>query len=192
MLGWRASDRLSDKRLLQRARDGDADAFARVYRRHCEVVLAFLAKHVSQPELAADLMAETFAGLLVVVRDQERALPEVPLAWLFLTARHLLIDSYRRGEVENAARRRLAMQPIVLDDRDLERVVEISAEVDLLETLAARLSPDQVMALRARVFDEREYGDIAKDLRCSELVIRKRVSRALDSLRSSLEASNHA
>jgi RNA polymerase sigma-70 factor (ECF subfamily) len=39
------------------------------------------------------------------------------------------------------------------------------------------------------VIDERSYADIAGELRCSEQVVRKRVSRGLAQLRARLEAS---
>jgi RNA polymerase sigma-70 factor, ECF subfamily len=188
MSGAGATEALTDQQLLALARGGRGASFEAVYRRHYRVVLAFLAKRVSGPELAADLMAETFAALLVLVRDSERPLPSAPVAWLLLTARHLWIDSYRRGRVEESARRRLAMQPVLLNDRDLELIEEIAAETDLIEELAKHLAPEQLEALRARVFDEREYPEIASELRCSEAVVRKRVSRALRILRTSLEA----
>jgi RNA polymerase sigma-70 factor (ECF subfamily) len=181
-----------DEELLGRARAGHAPSFEVVYRRRYPVVLAFLAKRVAEPELAADLLAETFAALFVLVRDPQRPLPESAVAWLLLTARHLLIDSYRRGQVESAARRRLAMRPVVLEDADLVRVQEISAEISLVEELAAQLPPEQVQALCARVLDERDYPSIAGELRCSEAVVRKRVSRALRTLRrNAVEANNH-
>jgi RNA polymerase sigma-70 factor (ECF subfamily) len=41
-------------------------------------------------------------------------------------------------------------------------------------------------ALQARVLDEREYDDIARELRCSEAVVRKRASRALKTLRTAI------
>jgi RNA polymerase sigma factor (sigma-70 family) len=185
-------DAKTDQRLLDESRHGRAESFEVVYRRHHAVVLAFLARRAQQPELAADLMAETFAALLVLVRDPDRALPPVPVAWLLVTARNLLIDSHRRGCVDDAARRWLGMRPVALDDRDLERVEEISAEVDLLERLASQLEPEQLAALRARVLDEREYSEIAAEMKCSESVVRKRVSRALGVLRRALEVSGNA
>jgi RNA polymerase sigma factor (sigma-70 family) len=182
-----------DAQLLQQARDGRAESFDAVYRRHNRVVLAFLARRVSQPELAADLLAETFAALLVVVRDPQRQLPTSPVAWLLGTARHLLIDSYRRGQVEAAARTKLAMQPLVIDDGDLRRIEEISAETDVLAELARALPPEQFAALRARVIEGTDYPTIARELRCSEAVVRKRVSRALETLRGTrLEAEDNA
>jgi RNA polymerase sigma factor (sigma-70 family) len=192
-MSGRAPDTLSDWELLERTRAGDGRSFELVYRRHHPVVLTFLARRVGQPELAADLLAETFAALLVLVRDPLRSLPVSPVAWLMLTARNLLIDSYRRGRVEVAARQLLAMQPLLLEDRDLQRVREISAETDLLVELAARLPPDQFEALRARVIDECDYPAIASALCCSEAVVRQRVSRALRTLRRhALEANDHA
>jgi RNA polymerase sigma factor (sigma-70 family) len=185
----RPPDTQTDRQLLEEARGGHGEMFEIVYRRHHAVVLAFLARRVQQPELAADLLAETFASLLALVRDSQRAVPPIPLAWLLVTARNLLIDSHRRGTVDDRARRRLAMRPVVLDDRDLERVEEISAETDLMRELAVRLEPDQLQALQARVLDEREYADIAAQLKCSESVVRKRVSRALGILRGVMEGN---
>jgi RNA polymerase sigma factor (sigma-70 family) len=199
LLGWmpidpayRHPDTKTDRQLLVEARGGCGESFEVVYRRHHAVVLAFLARRVQQPELAADLLAETFASLLSLVKDAQQPMPPIPVAWLLVTARNLLIDSHRRGRVDDRARRRLAMRPVVLDDRDLERVEEISAETDLMRALASQLEPDQFLALRARVLDEREYGEIAAQLKCSESVVRKRVSRALGVLRRAMEGTSNA
>lgn len=169
-----------------RARGGDARAFETVYVRHRAALLAFLSRRVAGPELAADLLAECFAALLVVVRDPGRELPQSAIAWLLGTAKHMLIDSYRRGRVEAEARSRLRMRPLTIDDRDLQRIEEVSAQTDLLAELERQLPRDQFDALRARVIDERDYGTIAGELQCSQAVVRKRVSRALTALRSRL------
>lgn len=189
----RAMQALTDQELLAKARAGHGRAFEVVYRRNHPVVLALLARRVPEPELAADLLAETFAALLVLVRDERRPLPPLPVAWLSLTAQHLLIDSFRRGQVEAAARQRLAMEPVEIEDRDLLRIQRLAEETDLLHELSTRLPPEQLEALRARIFDGVDYPTIADDLRCSEAVIRKRVSRALRTLRRhALEANPHA
>jgi DNA-directed RNA polymerase specialized sigma24 family protein len=49
------------------------------------------------------------------------------------------------------------------------------------------LPPRAREAVEARVVDERDYPDIARDLRCSEAVARKRVSRGLAALRDQME-----
>ncbi len=52
--------------------------------------------------------------------------------------------------------------------------------------MVERLPPDQEAAVRARVIEKRDYDEIAKDLRCSEAVVRKRVSRGLAQMREEL------
>jgi RNA polymerase sigma factor (sigma-70 family) len=176
----------SDVELLHAARSGDAAAFDAFYRRHREVVLAYCAQRVRNPEPAADLMAEAFTAALTAVHDRSRPLPDVPVAWLFTIAHRKLIDSHRRGRVEDEARRRLELEPLVLDDADIERIEEIAFRTDVATELARKLPPDQLEALRARVLEERAYPEIAEELRCSEAVVRKRVSRALKTLRTSI------
>lgn len=173
-----------DIAVLRRSRT-DPSAFGPFYRRHVDRVLRFFAARTASPELAADLMAETFATALANVhRYRESAGP--PVAWLFGIARNQLIDSYRRKAVSDRARQRLALEPLELDDADLARIDELSALPDA-EMLLAGLSPDESEAIRARVLDERSYGDIAAELQCSPAVVRQRVSRGLARIRSTVE-----
>lgn len=176
-----------DRDLLFSSRAGHG-GFEVFYERHLRAVLAFHAQRVRQPELAADLAAETFAAALLAVHDRDREIPDVPLAWLFTIAHRKLIDSRRRGQVEDNARRRLALEPLALEDEDIARVADVASTTDVALELARQLPPDQFEALRARVLDERDYQDIAEELRCSEAVVRMRVSRALKSLRVAMEA----
>ena len=128
---------------------------------------------VGDAEVAADLMAETFAAALAGAhRFRARKGPAV--AWLFCIARNTLAASKRRGRVEARARRRIGAPPLVLTDEVVERIEGLSgAALELVEELPV----DQQEAVRARIVEDRKYTDIAKDLRCSEEVVRKRVSR---------------
>jgi RNA polymerase sigma factor (sigma-70 family) len=132
--------------------------------------------------VAADLTAETFAAALAGAhRFRPRRGPAV--AWLFGIARNTLAVSKRRGRVEARARRRIGTPPLVLTDGLVERIEAMSgAALELFEELPA----EQQHAVRARIVEERDYADIAKDLRCSEAVVRKRVSRGLARLRDQL------
>ena len=74
--------------------------------------------------------------------------------------------------------------PIRLDDEAIE-ILEAAASapaVELLDTLA----PEQREAVMAHHVEERGYTEIATELRCSESVIRKRVSRGLAALHDQL------
>jgi RNA polymerase sigma factor (sigma-70 family) len=182
------SDEREDVQLLGATRAGDAEAFGEFFRRGRAVVLAFLRRRTRDTELAADLLAETFAAALVNVLDESRMLPDEPLAWLMTIARHKLIDSARRGQVERSARERLALEPLVLDDEGVQAIEALIDATDLEARLARQLPREQFEALRARILDEDGYPEIARDLKCSQALVRKRVSRALQTLREEMEA----
>jgi RNA polymerase sigma-70 factor (ECF subfamily) len=76
------------------------------------------------------------------------------------------------------------MPQLALTDEVLERIEGLDATA--LELLGG-LPPRAREAVKARVVDERDYPDIARDLRCSEAVVRKRVSRGLKALRNQME-----
>lgn len=180
---------LSDGELLERTRAGDPDAFGVLYERQHELVLAFLLKRTRNPEVAMDLMAETFAAALLALANKPPTIERSAAPWLLTIARNALVDSFRRGQVESAARQRLALEPEEYTDSDIERVLNVAAETDLLVRLAHELPPDQFDALRARVLDEQGYQEIAKQLQCSPAVVRKRVSRATATLRQARKAT---
>jgi RNA polymerase sigma factor (sigma-70 family) len=180
-----------DRELLVASAGGDDRAFSEFYRRWLGPVTGYHLRRTGSRELAFDLTAETFAA---VVGDLARFDPERGSAasWLFQIAEHKLLDSRRRARVESSARQRLGMEPVMLEDGDLERVDELASLSDgpRLETLLARLPAEQRDAVRARILDERSYTDIAGELECSEAVVRQRVHRGLSRLRERLKEAS--
>ena len=181
-------DPRSDGQLLVAASSSDPEAFAVFYRRHVRGVLAFFRQRVGSAELALDLTAETFAAALEGASRYEPR-PDPARGWLYGIAWNKLREAQRRGRAEDTVRRALGMAPIVLTDEGIERIERLACgpALELLEGLPA----DQREAVRARILEDRPYADIARDLRCSESVIRKRVSRGMRALRTMLEASKN-
>jgi RNA polymerase sigma factor (sigma-70 family) len=56
-----------------------------------------------------------------------------------------------------------------------------------LERALAQLPAAEREAIEGRVVDERGYAELAAELRCSQAVVRQRVSRGLRRLRSAME-----
>jgi RNA polymerase sigma factor (sigma-70 family) len=170
-MDWR-----SDVELL---RAGDPDAFAAFYRRHARDVIRLVARR-AEPGDVGDVVAEVFATALVHRRRFDPARGAAG-AWLAGIALHKLADVKRRGAVQAqmCERLRINRPSLILDERELQ-------EGDPDELLAD-LPPEQKRAVRARVLEERPYPEIADAERVSAQVIRKRVSRALRTLRARIE-----
>lgn len=181
-------DAHDDRWLLDAAARGEASAFGEFYRRHVRSLIAFFLHRTGSAEVAADLAHETWVEALRGVGRYRG--DGAPAAWLYGIARHKLALSRRRGRVEASARERLGRDALEFDDADTEQIERLAAvlpvatpALDLLE----RLPEPQREAIRARMLDEQEYPEIARNLQCSEAVVRQRVSRGLRTLREGLE-----
>ena len=180
----KGSDRLDDAALLASA-SMNAEAYAAFYRRFERPMLGFFMRATASVELAADLTAETFARALESVGnyDATRGRPD---QWLFGIARNVLGTSYRKGRVDAGARQRLGLPRLVIDDHAAETIARLSAGRDETALALAELPQEQREAIDAHVLQERDYKEIAGELRCSEAVVRQRVSRGLRTLRTRL------
>jgi RNA polymerase sigma-70 factor, ECF subfamily len=178
---------MDDDQLIARTAR-DPEAFGELYARHESAVLSFLMRRTGDPELAADLAAETFAAALLSVR-RYRPGKAPAIAWLLGIARNILLRSIKRRRVEDRARRRLDMPPLPLRDELLDRVERLGAD-ERAAQLLAQLTPEQAQAVRARIIDEEPYAEIASAMRCSESVVRQRVSRGLAVLRDISEEAS--
>ena len=175
-----------DAALVAAVAAGDDAAFAVLYRRHLPVVLRWCLRETGNREVAADLSAEVFAAALISARRYRPEQGSV-LAWLLGIARNKLLESRRRKRVEDSARRRLRLEPVSLSDADLDRVEELASLDDEVLARVEGLPGPLRQALDARVLRQLTYEEIAAELRCSQSVVRQRVSRALKSLRSQME-----
>jgi len=177
-----------DHALLARSTQGDGEAFGVFYRRHLPAVAGYLLRRTRDAEATADLTAEVFAAALVAASRYRPGGPSA-LAWLYGIAANKLHESWRRGRVDDNVRRRLAWEPLKLDQDDvaeIELLAGASSESAVLDAVR-ELPRDQREAILAHVVDDRGYAEIAADLRCSESVIRQRVSRGLRTLRGRME-----
>jgi RNA polymerase sigma factor (sigma-70 family) len=180
-----------DRRGLELRRAGrlESDSLERLYDEHAEALLAYLLRRTGSAEEAAELLAEVFASALA---SRLRArVNSSPRAWLFGIANHKVADFFRRGYVEDRARRRIGMAAVAFTDEELERAEQLIdlARGPTLLGLVGDLPEDQRDAVLARVVEERSYAAIAAAQGCSEQAARQRVSRGLSRLASWAKAA---
>lgn len=176
----------SDAQLLAAIAACDERAFSVFYRRHLGMTVGWCVRRTGDPELAADLTAEVFAAVLVSASRYQPTQASA-IGWLLGIARNALGHSLRRGQVDARARQRLGGSSLTVEDEDLVVVLELADGQDgAAGELLAELPVAERAAVHARVIEERAYGEIASSLGCSELVVRKRVSRGLARLREGM------
>jgi RNA polymerase sigma factor (sigma-70 family) len=186
MVFMRDRARWSDAELLAGVAACDERAFSVFYRRHLGLIVGWGVRRTGDPELAADLTAEVFAAVLVSAARYQPVNGSAA-GWLLGIARNVLGHSLRRGQVDARARVRLGASALTVEDEDLAIIRQIADHQDGgAGQLLAELPVDERAAVRARVIEERDYREIARALGCSEMVVRKRVSRGLARLRAGL------
>src|SRR4051794_3356172 len=132
----------------------DDGAFSALYRGAAQDVLVFLARRTYDPEIAADLMAETFARAFLGRRRFRGTTLEEARAWIFGIARKRLAMYLRRGRAEQRALRRLGLERPQLGEGESARIEELAGLEKIRRHLAEQLSelaPGQRRALELRV-----------------------------------------
>lgn len=162
-----------------------ADDIARLYRAEARRMTGFLVRRTHDPEVAVDLVAETFASALEDRAQFRGGDDAAAIAWLYAIARNLLNGWYRRGEVEQRAVARLGIQRPELGEAEYERLVELGGLAEVRARLVAGLGvlpEDQRRAVLLRVVEECSYTEASRVLGVTQQVARARVSRGLRAL----------
>jgi RNA polymerase sigma-70 factor (ECF subfamily) len=181
---------MTDTELILASRS-DPAKFRELYDRLADDVLAYLYRRVLDAEVAADLLAETFA-VAFEKRGRFRDTGRPGGAWIYGIAAHELSHWYRRQAVELRAVRRLGIAVPALDDESIARIEALADSTVRRAAVAVALTrlPDgERSAVELRVVEELGYAEIAARLRCSEGAARTRVHRGLARLNRSMEAS---
>jgi RNA polymerase sigma-70 factor (ECF subfamily) len=161
------------------------DDIGRLYRREAAALLLFFSRRLFDPEVAVDLVGETFAAAFTDRAQFRGGSDDEAVGWIYGIARHQLSAYLRRGAVERSAMRRLGVERRALSDPEYERIEELSVAAELRQVVAARagqLARGQREAVRLRVIEEHTYAEVAAKLGISEESARARVSRALRTL----------
>jgi len=166
----------------------------RLYERQADRLLAFFTRRTIDPQIAADLWAETFAQTVAGHRlrgalsgDDDR-----DAAFLFAIARRQLALYYRRGYAEQRALRRLGLERLELAGDPAAHVQSMAELEDLRRSVASALATLPVglrEAVRLRIVEQRSYPDVAAALGVAEPAARARVSRGLKHLAAHFRAS---
>ncbi|MEQ1574118.1 MAG: RNA polymerase sigma factor [Vicinamibacterales bacterium] len=167
----------SDGELMERARQGEREAFAAIYRRHQAVVHRFARSMTGSPEVADDVVQDVF---LTLMRDLGRydSSRAALSTYLYGVARNLVRHRLRRERrwVElDAASERVASGDVGAQMVESERVRQVRAGI-------ASLSVRHREVLVLCDLHEVSYIDAAVALKVPVGTVRSRLHRARQQL----------
>ena len=148
-----------------------------MYQDHRSWLSLYIQRRLSCPEVTADLVQDTYLRLLV-----RGKLPEKKDSRRYLThiAKGLVIDLYRRRNIETAYLDLLEQEPEVVAPSPESQAIIVEALVEI-DALLHRLPYKARQALLMRQLEGMSYKQIALELDVSVSSVEKYVAKALQS-----------
>ena len=179
-----------DAELMLRVKEGDGASFGLLLEKHRSPVVHFLYRMVQNQAVAEELAQEVF---LRVYRSRSSYEPTAKFTtWLFRIATHLALNSLRDGKNERLQERLdrdSAEMPArqVSDSRpSVEQRLVYGVRLEEVRQAVAALPEKQRAAVLMHKYEEMEYSQIARVLRCSESAVKSLLFRAYETLRARL------
>ena len=172
------------------AKEGNRDAFRRLYEEHRERIFRTAYRYTHSQQDAEDIMQETFIKAFKRIHTFDFHVSPNFSSWLLSICINASIDQLRRRD------RRMEKKHVSLSDLTRETA---SANPSPEETAIRRRATDaireslRVPSPRQRVIFDMRYKqhldvkNIAESLRCSESNVKTQLFRSLAKLRSTLE-----
>ena len=186
----------SDVQLMLDVKAGDQQSFELLLQRYRTPLVNFLYRMVRSREQAEDLAQEVF---LRVYRAREDYEPSAKFTtWLFRIATNLALNSLRDHRYQKLE---ISMDaPIVADaEGGDERMMEVAdehpdieqhlveeARKKMIRHAIEKLPEKQRAAVLLHKYQELDYSEISKILRCSESALKSLLFRAYETLRVEL------
>lgn len=177
------------KDVIQKVLKGDRDAYRGIVRECGPAIRAFLAAHLSQPDLVDDLAQETF---IAAFENLSRFELDSDLgSWLKGIARNKMLMHLRRRYQHGEALERLKAEAAekVFEETCRLQEGDGAQTVDQLRHCLEKLPPRLLTVVRARYFERERVTSIASKLKTSATAISSLLFRGRKELETCLERS---
>ncbi len=177
-----------DRDLVRRLRDGDEDAFRRLFARHAPTAKALALRIVRQTNLAEEIVQDAFLAVWKNPDGYDEQRGSVR-SWLMGTVHHRAVDLVRR---EEAYRRRAEDSIAAAGDEQADHADEVAVRLDRpAENLAvqpalADLPAGQRQVLEMMYFDGLSQSRIAERTGLPLGTVKSRTLLAMRRLRTAL------
>lgn len=174
---------MNENALIDRARNGDREAFGELTRRHRDAVYRFATRWVADPEQALDIAQETFVRAYRGLKDYRGE--GKFRTWLFSIALNVARSSARRHKRRGEVRLDTGWDlPDLRTPPDM-KVARAEAFARAARELAD-LPEKQRGAVSLRIYEGLSFREIGEIIGCSEVSARVNYHHGIQKLREAL------
>lgn len=155
--------------------------FSKIYDQNIDRIYRFIFLKVSSQEIAQDLCSETFLRTWEKFKQGKGNPIQNPQAFLYRTARNLVVDHYRKKGKAQVVSADLA--PIIDPRRDLEEEAIFKSDLNTIKTALTELKDDYQDVIVWHYINDLPISEVSKLLSRSEEATRVLLHRALKSLK---------
>ena len=174
--------------LVQRARQGEQEAFAQLYENHFDKIFRYVVLKIRNQAEAEDMTQQVFIKAYESIGSyQSQGVPFT--AWLFRIAHNQMVDYVRKQSKRQTVPLDESLQ--IMDDCDVEHEVETKIEMEKVVLATAKLTKAQREVISLRFAGGLSITEAAKTMRKSEGAIKALQHSAILSLRKTLLAGEY-
>jgi RNA polymerase sigma-70 factor (ECF subfamily) len=169
--------------LVQRARQGEKEAFAQLYESHFDKIFRYVVLKIRNQAEAEDMTQQVFIKAYESIGSyQSQGVPFT--AWLFRIAHNQMVDYVRKQSKKQTVPLDESLQ--IQDDCDVEHEVETKIEMEKVALAANKLTKAQREVISLRFAGGLSITEAAKTMRKSEGAIKALQHSAILALRKTL------
>ena len=169
--------------LVQRARQGEQEAFAQLYENHFDKIFRYVVLKIRNQAEAEDMTQQVFIKAYESIGSyQSQGVPFT--AWLFRIAHNQMVDYVRKQSKRQTVPLDESLQ--IMDDCDVEHEVEVKIEMEKVVLATAKLTKAQREVISLRFAGGLSINEAAKTMRKSEGAIKALQHSAILALRKTL------
>lgn len=167
--------------VIRQLRQGSETAFRAVYDQLHKPVYRMVFSLLKNREQSEEIVQEAFVSLWVNRAKLNDHQPLTP--YLYLAARRMTIDAFRKAAAENGLKDRLFSPAAGFSNATEERVLEADLE-RLVEKAVQELPPQQQIVFSMSRVEGLSHSEIAERLHISRNTVKNHLVGALKTLRS--------
>ncbi len=179
--------KFNEKLILLKLKKKDPEAFSQIYDLYVTPIYRFIYFKVATRQDAEDLTSEAFLKVWQYIAETENEVENLR-AFLYKTARNLVIDFYRRNAKRDITQD-IEVLSSVQDERQQDLLSRIETKIDMenMETILRKMKDEYREIIILRYIEELSINEIAKVLERSKGSARVLLHRALKVARELLK-----